>query len=406
MTPDSPSMSKYLSAQDAANALGVKTATLYAYVSRGLIRSEQVGGSIRNRRYHAEDVQRQKQKQEQRRNPASAATHALHWGSPVLESALTLIADGRLLYRGQDAIALSRSHTFEQVAALLWDTDANKLDFAEDKNTALSVLLRDLPLPLIAKFQTALTWAAVGNPTAYDIRPANVIRIGGHIIGLMVQATDATLNAKVTLAQTLATAWASNDVSIEVASTLINTALILCADHELNTSAFTARCVASTGASAYGAVLAGLAALQGPKHGGHTAQVQALLNEVTTPAHATHAINARLQRGETLPGFGHLLYPDGDPRGAALLAQLAQTLPNNNPVLKRVQAIVSTVATFTGDRPTIDFALVALADTLGLPQDAALALFAIGRTAGWVGHVLEQYASGEMIRPRAKYVGV
>ena len=145
MTPDSPSMSKYLSAQEAANALGVKTATLYAYVSRGLIRSEQVGGSIRNRRYHAEDVQRQKQKQEQRRNPASAATHALQWGSPVLESALTLIADGRLLYRGQDAIALSRSHTFEQVAALLWDTDANKLDFAEDKNTALSVLLRDLP---------------------------------------------------------------------------------------------------------------------------------------------------------------------------------------------------------------------------------------------------------------------
>ena len=399
-------MSKYLSAQEAANALGIKAATLYAYVSRGLIRSEQVGGSIRNRRYHAEDVQRQKQKQEQRHNPASAATHALQWGSPVLESALTLIADGRLLYRGQDAIALSRSHTFEQVAALLWDTDANKLDFAEDKNTALSVLLRDLPLPLIATFQTVLTWAAVGNPTAYDIRPTNVMRIGGRIIGLMVQSTGATLNAKITLAQTLATAWASNDVSIEVASTLINTALILCADHELNTSAFTARCVASTGASAYGAVLAGLAALQGPKHGGHTAQVQALLNEVTTPAHATHAINARLQRGETLPGFGHLLYPDGDPRGAALLAQLAQTLPNDNPVLKRVQAIVSTVATLTGDRPTIDFALVTLADTLGLPQDAALALFAIGRTAGWVGHVLEQYASGEMIRPRAKYVGV
>ena len=79
---------------------------------------------------------------------------------------------------------------------------------------------------------------------------------------------------------------------------------------------------------------------------------------------------------------------------------------HTHPVLKRVQAIVSTVATFTGDRPTIDFVLVALADTLGLPQDAALALFAIGRTAGWVGHVLEQYASGEMIRPRAKYVGV
>ncbi len=398
-------MSKYLSAQEAAAQLGIKTATLYAYVSRGLIRSEQVGGPTRDRRYHAEDVQRQRQKQTQRRNPASAVEQALHWGAPVLESALTRIADGALYYCGQDAIALAQTHTFEQVAAQLWGTaQPLQIPATAQKSDDAYVLrqVRGLNLPFVSAFQIALTLAATSDPAAYDTRPTNVHRIGTRMLGLLAQVAGERLYPKRTLAEALATGWQLN---YPQATSLINTALVLCADHELNPSAFTARCVAGTGASPYGAVLAGLAALQGPKHGGHTARVAALFAEVATPARAKHILAARLARGESLPGFGHMLYPDGDPRGAALLSQLAQALPRHA-ALARSQAVVGAVEQLTGEHPTIDFALVTLTLALSLPDGAALALFALGRTAGWVGHVLEQYATGEMIRPRAKYVGV
>lgn len=401
-------MTKYLSAQEAAAQLGIKTATLYAYVSRGLIRSEQVGGPTRDRRYLAEDVRQQQQKQTQRRNPAHAVEQALHWGMPVLESALTRIADDGLYYRGQNAIALAQTHSFEQVAALLWGM-AQPLQMPMPARTSddAAVLrqVRGLNQSFMPAFQIALALAATTDPTAYDTRPANVQRMGARIIGLLAQVAGARLHPNRTLAEALAIGW---QLKHPQAGALINSALVLCADHELNASAFTARCAASTNASPYGAVLAGLAALQGPKHGGHTARVATLLNEcnkLRTPAAARRILAARLQRGEPLPGFGHTLYAEGDPRGAALLAQLAETLPRH-PALARSQALVSAVERLTGDRPTIDFALVALALTLALPEGAALALFALGRTAGWVGHALEQYASGEMIRPRAKYVGV
>src|SRR5919112_1379063 len=108
---------RYLSGREAAAELGVKLPTLYAYVSRGLIRSEPAG---RNRRYRAEDVRKLKERKEQRRDPSRLTENALHWGTPVLESAITLIADGRLYYRGRDAVALSESHPLEQVAEFIW----------------------------------------------------------------------------------------------------------------------------------------------------------------------------------------------------------------------------------------------------------------------------------------------
>ncbi len=111
---------RYLTARQAAEELGVSVKTLYAYVSRGLIRSEAIGGKRRNRRYRAEDVRRLRERKEQRRDPARAAKGALDWGRPVMESAITLIADGRMYYRGRDAIALSEDHILEQVAKLIW----------------------------------------------------------------------------------------------------------------------------------------------------------------------------------------------------------------------------------------------------------------------------------------------
>ena len=145
--------------------------------------------------------------------------------------------------------------------------------------------------------------------------------------------------------------------------------------------------------------------MQGFKHGGTTGLVEMFMREVGQPQRARDVITARLRRGVCIPGFRHRLYPDGDPRGKLLLARLAQIFPDA-PAVQVAGAIVTQVRAITGKAPTIDFALVALTQALDLPDGSALALFALGRTAGWIGHAIEQYRTGQMIRPRAKYVGM
>ena len=113
-------MSRYLSSSEAATLLGVSRQTLYAYVSRGLLHAHP-GGQARDRRYLAAEVERLAASRSRGRKPREVARAALDWGLPVLESALTLIEDGRLYYRGHDAVTLSAEASVEEVAALLWD---------------------------------------------------------------------------------------------------------------------------------------------------------------------------------------------------------------------------------------------------------------------------------------------
>jgi citrate synthase len=109
------------------------------------------------------------------------------------------------------------------------------------------------------------------------------------------------------------------------------------------------------------------------------------------------AVAARLAEGRTIPGFGHVLYPDGDPRAQALLERFEPS-----PEMARLQSAVGAV---TGLAPNVDFALVAMSQALKLPDDAPFALFATARCAGWIAHAIEQGQSGGVIRPRARYVG-
>jgi citrate synthase len=171
----------------------------------------------------------------------------------------------------------------------------------------------------------------------------------------------------------------------------IRRALVLLADHELNASTFAARVAASTGASLAAAVLAGLAVLSGPRHGGMAARVEAFA------ASAARGGWKRAAAGGAPPGFGHPLYPDGDPRAEALLAAIE--------VPPALVALRRTVEAESGLRANIDFALVALRQALDLPAEAPFALFAVARTAGWLAHAMEQVDSGQLIRPRARYVG-
>ncbi len=406
---------RYLTAREAAEDLGVSLKTLYAYVSRGLIRSEAVGGKRRNRRYRAEDVRQLRERREQRRNPTRTTEGALDWGMPVMESAITLIAEGRLYYRGRDAIALSENYSLEQVAELIWTGSMTEGDHKGLPELFRASGMIDLPSgPPLERpegseaFSTTealgvtLHGAAARNPAAYDLRPAAVARTSVHILRLLVaSATGDGQSAGDTVAWVLQRHWLPQD---ERAADLLNQALVLCADHELNVSSFTARCVASAGATPYAVVVAGLAALGGVKHGGNTERVEALLAEAEAADDPRSVAASRLRRGETIPGFGHHLYPGGDPRSAVLLAALAANYPDSE-ALKLGEEVANTIGDLMDEQPNVDFALALLVRVLSLPQSAALTLFALGRTVGWVGHAIEQYEADKIIRPRARYVG-
>ena len=392
----SSSDTPYLSAREAAARLRVTPATLYAYVSRGLLRSEP--GAGRQRRYLAEDIEALQRRQVAAREPAAAA---LDWGAPVLESAITAITPAGPCYRGRDALALAREASVREVAALLWQGDAEALFAAENAPSASPRLVaaRDAAsaLPPLERCLVLLPQAAAEDPRAFDLSPMAVARSGARMLRLMAAIIARNVPSVRPVDALFAAAGGGNGTR-----SLLRAALILCADHELNVSAFTVRCVASAGANPYLAVTAGLAALRGARHGGLTERTGAFLEAVLGAGDLEAELAARLRRGEAFPGFGHPLYPQGDPRARVLLELLAES---GSEAALAARPVAAAIEALTGRAPTIDWALAVLGRSLALPAGGALALFALGRTLGWIAHAQEQYASGRIIRPRARYVG-
>ncbi len=396
-------MPQYLTADEAADELDIAKNTLYAYVSRGLIRSEHADDTRRTRRYRADDVQRLKRRTNRRRDPETAARTALDWGLPVAESALTLIKDGRFYYRGHNACTLAETHTLEEVAPLLWDTDDDRINFLsaslpidEFPPSALH------PESTLGQMQALLPEVEERDDRAYDRSKVGVVRTGSHLMALLTALVehDQGVEGSGSIVERLGTAW---EVA-EKALPLLNATLILSADHGLNVTAFAVRCVASSGTTPYGAVSAGLSTVRGRRHTGNTARIAALLREAGTPDQFRETIQERLQRGDTVPGFGHRLYPNGDPRATMLIEKLQSIAPNADGTAFAQAA--QTVGPDLLDRPpALDFALVALERALALPPGASLTLFTLGRMVGWTGHMIEQYEEGQVIRPRAQYVG-
>jgi citrate synthase len=181
-------------------------------------------------------------------------------------------------------------------------------------------------------------------------------------------------------------------------------ALILCADHELNASTFAARVTASTGADLFACVSAAVAALSGPRHGGASELVELLGQEAGGPERAALVVRERMRRGERLPGFGHPLYPDGDPRAPPLLDAAAALAPRA-PRLRTLLALVQAMQSAGKPKPNVDVGLAAVCAALELPIGMGPAIFAIGRCAGWVANVIEQQESAHVLRPRARFVG-
>lgn len=389
----------WLSAAEAARRLGIKRETLYAYVSRGLVRSAPKGGATRARLYARDDIERARRRAEDHRDPKSIATHALSLGNPVLESAITLIEGGRLYYRGIDAVELSRLRSVEEVASLIW---TGRLDAWPVLTTrSKSEEIPPAALPFLARAEMTLAAAATRDPLAFDLRPEAVPQCGARIVEMMTRAAGGSrAAARAAMEERLAAGWKLRRGAADV----LRTAIILCADHELNVSTFTARCIASAGGSPYAVVIGGLAALEGVRHGGMTSRVESMFESMRRERGGKEALGARMREGAQLEGFGHPLYPDGDPRATALLDLLERRFPRSAE-LRFAREVADAAWSALEVRPSLDFALATIVRVLGLPARSGLTLFALGRTIGWIGHAIEQYRTGALIRPRAKYVG-
>ncbi|MCM2256221.1 MAG: citrate synthase [Vicinamibacteria bacterium] len=414
---ETPIKREWLDAATAARLLGVKRATLYAYASRGQVRRRD-GERRGTSQYRREDLERLRERGEARAGHAPVAAGALRFGEPVLESAISgLGADGPV-YRGQRAAALAAAGTrYEAVAELLWSgtlpVAAPTWPTLEPGVAGRLLALRPhLPAgarPLDAML-LALAASAVGDPVPVGRATSAELVVARRLIRALTAALALAVDAR-RLRRTGAAASVADGAALALlgrtsprARAALDRALVLLADHELNASTFAARVAASAGTGLAAALLAALCTLTGARHGGECDRVEALVDEVGRPERAASAVAARLRRGEALPGFGHRLYPAGDPRTPPLL-DAALALAPTRPRLRTVRALIDAANTAGLERPTVDVGLVALAAGLGLPAGAASALFALGRCAGWVAHVLEQREAGFLLRPRARYVG-
>lgn len=387
----------YLTAQEAAATLSVSPATIYAYVSRGLIRSEAAADG-RNKRYRADDVRALKE----RRAPLDSKA-AIEPTNPHLafDSGICLITPDGPFYRGAAAVDLAASSSFEHVATLLWD--AHDTDpFKNGQSTTLwSALSRPLEaladFPFIDRAAAAMALAASRDPAAYNGTTAGGAAIGARAIRILAALIMGQPDDRRPIHKALADAWAPGHTQ---APDLIRRALILIADHELNASTFAARVAVSTGASIYDGLSAALATLKGPRHGGATVRAARFVAELAATDAAARIKDMR-SMGDRLPGFGHSIYRTADPRATALLAALTRAGADR----RLTEDIVSHARDIAGVDPNVDYGHGVLTHHLGLPADAGLAIFAIGRTAGWSAHAIEQRLSNQLIRPRARYSG-
>jgi citrate synthase len=376
----------WISAEDAQARLSVRAQTLYAYVSRGRVQVRPDPKDPRRSLYRAADIAALAQRKSRSRKVSEVAAGAIAWGEPVLASEITTVAGGRLFYRGRDAIRLAETETLESVARLLRGGHGAALKRTDRPKPPESADMR-------ARAFKALAVLAGSDPPARGRHPMALAVEAATLLDVIADAVAGEVGGGA-IHNRLALAWGQGPGG--PGADLIRRILVLVADHELNASAFAARVAASTGASLSASALAGLSTLSGPRHGGATAAVRTFAAEAAQQG-PRQAIANRLVEDRALPGFGHPLYPDDDPRAAALLDRFEPPAP--------LADLARAVRAVTGQAPNIDFALVAACEALRLPPDAPFALFAVARCAGWIAHAIEQGQADALIRPRARYVG-
>ncbi len=395
-------MADFLTAAEAARRLGVKPATLYAYVSRGVLtRSPAADG--RASLFSTDEVERLARRGRPRR-PAGAV-------DITVESAITELTADSLRYRGLDVMRLAVSRTFEEVAGLLWTGDfppagepwqARPAALAAGRAAQAALPVAALPLE---RLQVIVPAMAATDPLRLQLDQSAVVAAGRNIIAGMVGCLPAVAgeSSDPSVARRL---WGRLCDHRATPGLLRATsaALVLLADHELAASTLAARAAASVRADPYAVVGTGLGAVSGALHGGASLGAEALLAAASGPDDVPRVVAELLRRGEKVPGFGHFVYRGGDPRATVLLDLVRHAAPKSGQ-LAVAEAVLAEVRHKSLPEPNIDFALATLARVAGMVRGAGEAMFAVSRTAGWVAHALEAYTGPGPLRPRAVYTG-
>ncbi|MFY1679172.1 MULTISPECIES: citrate synthase [unclassified Streptomyces] len=404
---DSPAPGeRRLTTREAADLLGVKPATVYAYVSRGRLDSRRSPDG-RGSTFDPAEVRALA------RRPRSTTTTARPDDQTRVRTEITLITEGRLYYRGIDAVELVSRHGYEEVAEWLWTgTTGAGTGFAATEASLLAARRSVEALPEHAGPTDHLRVAAVAtaatDPLRFDLSKEAVLASARVLIPTMVTALPAARHGhrvdKGPLADRLWSRLAertADDASLRA----LDAALGLLADHDLAASTRAVRVAASARAHVYAAVSAGLGVIEGPLHGAACGEAHRLLQEVLARGNAAPVIAQELRAGRRIPGLGHSLYAGEDPRARALFA-LLEDVPGAEPALAAAREITTGAARHAPLHANVDLALAALCTATGMPASAGETIFAVARTAGWVAHALEEYQEPPLpLRPSGLYVG-
>ena len=403
----------FLTAQQAADELGVKIGTIYAYVSRGLIRSRASHEGQRHRHYSREDVTRLLVRRQMRVGLELPTEDVMQWATPVLETGISLIEDGHLYYCGIPIEEVAVMLSAEELAALVWTEDAvnahSLFDFRRHPSASrYRQKLQGLGIDRdnlfsLPSFQIILPIAMADDPIAFDLRQESIALSGARILRLLTSLAAGDVPEDISLAEMLQRGWQPND---ERSIRFFDMALVICADHQVKLATFSARVAAALGTTPYSVINTAITALAGPEQGGYTEAVEVFLDEIKTPDQAVEVICSRLRRSESIPvpGFNNPLYPQGDPRARLLLNALYDEYPDS-PSVALTRSIQDAVMQLRGEHPKMEYALAAFRRHFELPPSSTLGIFALGRIIGWIGHAIKQYRAKQTIQPRIRYTG-
>ena len=420
-------MDAFTAAQAAAR-LGVRTETLYAYVSRGLIARERgAHGSL----FDPLEVERFARARRRVTSPShGAARVAGADGSPlaVIDTDIALIEDGELWIRGVpiDELVAGEGEAPRFDAVVRWlfaRTDLPPRDappLEGPGSAAASRVLAALPpgAGAFSRLLAAVAALAADDPERYDLRPETVARVATRLVAGLVDALPllgseeegidgASTAADMSVAARLwprLTALPATPARVRV----LDAALVLLVDHDMAASTLAARAAASARAHPYAVVAAGFGALDSALHGAVSVAVHALLRQVQDGADPAAAVaTATRLGGAGIPGFGQLLYPDGDPRARLLLQVMREAAdPRADAALRLAEQVSAVVHARTGLHPTVDLALAVMALAWEMPADAGETVFAVARSAGWCAHAQDEYGRAPLrLRPIGHYVG-
>lgn len=395
-----------LTTREAAERLGVKPETVYAYVSRGQLSSERAPGG-RGSTFDAKEVDALARRGG-RREPHSAGAG----GELTFRTALTLIDKDHYYYRGVDAVELATAYGFEEVAEWVWTgqlTHGPRFTAPPRFLDAARLAVGALPAHSGAmdRLRAAAVAVSAADPLRFDLDPAAVLGCGRMLIPTLVGAlptVGAEHRGEGRLARQLwrrLTPLAPDEQSIR----LLDTALALLIDHDLAASTLAVRVAASARAHPYAVVSAGLGALEGPLHGAASGLAHRTLAEVLERGGAAPVVADHLRSGRRVPGLGHRLYPGEDPRAQALFA-LLDAIPEARDALAAARDVIDTTARHTTLHANVDLALAVMSVAFKMPAEAGETVFAVARTAGWIAHALEEYAERPLrMRPSGHYIG-